>query len=274
MQLLKDTPMYQLPTRSWSGAMNMAIDAAMAEFVAERDVGYVRVYGWDPSTLSLGYAQASETIDWTYCEDHDIDVTRRPTGGGAIYHDGIGDIAYSVVLPRDAIPSDLTESYQLLCEPVMAVFDELGLDVSFANAASDALHQPACYLRGLSPAHDLVLQRDGNSRKISGNAQYRTKDAVVQHGSILFSIDVETHLGCLSTTSVTPTSFRERVTSIDEFLTETRAAVTAQLESKLKDVFHTLPGELNENEHARARSLCEGRFGDPQWVQSGPDQEV
>lgn len=272
MALPRELPMHQLPTENWSGGMNMAIDAAMAESVTRRGVGYVRVYGWDPSTLSLGYSQNSTTIDWEYCASNDIEVTRRPTGGGAIYHDAVGDIAYSVVVPRDTVPSDLTKSYQLLCEPVIRVFDEVGLDVNFTNTDRNALHQPACYLRGLSPAHDLVVG-DPNARKISGNAQYRTKEAVVQHGSILYSLDVEAHLGCLATATIDSTAFRERVTAIDEHVSVARSTVVSQLESILGDYFATEPETFTDEDRIRAESLCETRFGNSAWIQRGPRQE-
>jgi lipoate-protein ligase A len=183
MPTLADLSWRLVPPATNPGPLNMALDEVAAETAASEGLATVRVYSWEPSTLSLGYAQEPATIDWEFCADAGIDVTRRPTGGGAIYHDQHGDISYSIVVPDDAVPGDLLESYEQLCEPVFAAFERLEVDATFAEAARPAIHEPACYLRALDPAHD-VVGPDG--RKLAGNAQYRQRDAVVQHGSLTY----------------------------------------------------------------------------------------
>lgn len=195
------------------GATAMALDAVAAETAASGGPRTVRVYQWMPGTLSLGYRQSPDTVNWAFCESEFVEVVRRPTGGGGIYHDTHGDISYSIVAPADEVPGDLAETYDWFLEPLFAAFDELGVDARFADAARPALYEPACYLRALDPNHDIVA---GDGRKLSGNAQYRTRDAVVQHGSISFEVDAERHLGCFADPPVTPEAFRERVTSIAE----------------------------------------------------------
>jgi lipoate-protein ligase A len=95
---------------SWDGPLNMALDEIAAETAAEGGPRTVRVYQWDPSTLSLGYRQDEDTVAWDYCDREGISVTRRPTGGGGIYHDRYGDISYSIVAPADELPGDLMPS--------------------------------------------------------------------------------------------------------------------------------------------------------------------
>lgn len=213
--------MADLADREWrlireevlDGPSAMAYDEVAAETAAEGGLRTVRVYQWLPSTFSLGYGQSPETVDWQFCDKQGIDVTRRPTGGGGIYHDTYGDISYSIVAPAEDLPSDLMESYELLCEPILAALQDLGIDARFATETRPALYEPACYLRAVDPAHDVVA---GDGRKISGNAQYRRRDAVVQHGSLTFEAMPELTLGCFTGTDVTPTEFRERVTAIAE----------------------------------------------------------
>ena len=124
-----------------SGPMNMALDEIAAETVADGGPRTLRVYRWDPSTLSLGYHQEPETIDWAYCEREGITVTRRPTGGGAIYHDNFGDISYSIVAPAAELPGDLLDSYALLCEPLFDALERLGVDAAYAEDERPAVHQ-------------------------------------------------------------------------------------------------------------------------------------
>jgi lipoate-protein ligase A len=115
------------------GPMQMALDEVAARTAAEGGPRTVRVYRWEPSTLSLGYRQEPGTVDWAFCADHAIDVTRRPTGGGGIYHDAVGDISYTIAVPADEVPGELLDCYELLCSPVLAAFERMGVDATFAD---------------------------------------------------------------------------------------------------------------------------------------------
>ncbi|MFC6724781.1 biotin/lipoate A/B protein ligase family protein, partial [Halobium palmae] len=172
----------------------------------------LRVYRWEPSCLSMGYRQEPATVDWAFCEREGVDVTRRQTGGGGIYHDAFGDVSYSIVAPKAELPGKLMDCYRLLLRPVLAAFARLGVDADFVPEERPALYEPACYLRALHPAHDLVA----GDRKVAGNAQYRRKDAVVQHGSLTYAVRAEPHLGIFSNPGVSAEAFRDRVTGIAE----------------------------------------------------------
>lgn len=269
-----DRSVRRLPTRPWGGAMNMALDAVAAETVAEGGPASVRVYEWEPSTLSLGYAQDPATVDWEYCRENGIEVTRRPTGGGGIYHDSRGDISYSIVYPRDALPDELTAAYQRLCQPLLAAFDSLDIPVRFAASDRDAAYHPACYLRGLHPAHDLVVPTDGGERKISGNAQHRQRDAVVQHGSILHEIPAERHLACFDDPAADEGTFEARTTAITDHVDVDRETVIDTLERALTDAFGATDGDWTEAELGRAEELVETRFGAEEWVERAPTSEA
>jgi len=51
--------------------------------------------------------------------------------GGGIYHDEFGDISYSIVAPADELPGDLMDCYEVLCEPILDAFHEMGVDAQF-----------------------------------------------------------------------------------------------------------------------------------------------
>ena len=121
---------------SWDGPQNMALDEIAAETAANGGPRTLRVYRWDPSTLSLGYRQEPETVGWEFCADEGITVTRRPTGGGGIYHDNYGDISYSIIAPADELPGNLMETYELLCEPIFDAFERMGVDARFTEENS------------------------------------------------------------------------------------------------------------------------------------------
>ncbi|MGM0590789.1 MAG: lipoate--protein ligase family protein [Halobacteriota archaeon] len=247
---------------SWSGPMTMALDEIAAETAAAGGPRTVRVYRWDPSTLSLGYRQDPDTVDWEHCDREAVTVTRRQTGGGGIYHDFDGDISYSIVAPADDLPGDLMECYHLLCTPVLDAFARMGVDADFAAEELPAIYPPACYLRALHPAHDIVA----GGRKVSGNAQYRRKDAVIQHGSLTYSVRAADHLGVFAAPETTPDAFRQRVTGIEEQVDIDRSEAVACVEAALEAWADAAEGEWTDEELARARTRATEKYGAASWV--------
>src|SRR6185295_7261954 len=88
---------YDLPT---TGAANMAADEAVLQAVsAGESMPTLRLYGWSPPCLSLGYGQKTRDVDFERIAANGWDVVRRPTGGRAILH--VDELTYSVSLPAD-----------------------------------------------------------------------------------------------------------------------------------------------------------------------------
>jgi len=262
------------PTGEWRlireaarpGPMQMALDEIAAETAAVGGPRTVRVYRWEPSCLSLGYHQDPETVDWAFCEREGIDVTRRQTGGGGIYHDNYGDISYSITAPAAEFPSDLLDAYHQLCRPVLAAFDRMGVDATFVETEAEELYTPACYLRALHPAHDIVA----GGRKISGNAQYRRKDAVIQHGSLTYSVVADRHLSTFVDPPTDAEAFRDRVTGIDEQSDCSRAEAVAALETALAEWAGASEGSWTDDELQRARQRVNERYSSEEWVRRTP----
>ncbi|TKX57340.1 lipoate--protein ligase family protein [Halorubrum sp. SS7] len=260
------------------GPMQMALDEVAAETAAAGGPATLRAYRWEPSCLTLGRHQEPETVDWGFCEREGIDVTRRQTGGGGIYHDGRGDVAYSIAVPADDVPGELLDCYHLLCEPVLDAFDRLGIDADYVEGPLPELYHPACYLRELHPAHDVVAD-DGRAgpRKIAGNAQYRKREAVIQHGSLTFSAEADRHLGVFDGSPVTPEGFRERVVGMDELVDVDRADAVAAVEAALADWAGGAPdatveteGSWTDAELERAEELVAEKYRDEGWVRTRP----
>ncbi len=259
-----------IPEQRLSGPMTMALDEIAARTAVKEGVRTVRVYTWDPATLSLGYGQDPDSVDWEYCDQAGIDVTRRQTGGGGIYHDTFGDISYSIVVPADEVPGDLMETYELLCEPIFDAFERMGVSAAFADREYPEIHRPACYLRAIDPAHDILV--DG--QKISGNAQYRQRNAVIQHGSLSYDLTPERHLGVFSNPETTPEEFDERVTGIREQADISREAAVDCLETALREWADADDGEWSDAELDDASSLVDRKYGSDTWIRdrTGPEK--
>ena len=64
---------------------NMAIDEVILSYCK---LPTLRVYGWKPAAISIGYNQDIENeINADYCKRNNIEIVRRLTGGKAVFHD-------------------------------------------------------------------------------------------------------------------------------------------------------------------------------------------
>lgn len=159
------------------GRDNMARDAAL---LAEA-VPTLRLYQWRPACVSLGYGQREDQVDDAAARELGLDVVRRPTGGGAILH-AEDEVTYSVVLPRALTPGDLFASYRFIAGGVVGALRRFGLDGTFLEGHTGG--EALCYLR------EEGVSVGVRGRKISGGAQKRTKQAILQHGTLLVSRDL------------------------------------------------------------------------------------
>lgn len=248
------------------GAETMALDEVAARTAAAGGPRTVRVYQWSPSCLSLGYGQDPDTIDWATCSEMDIDITRRQTGGGAIYHDNYGDISYSIVAPAAEFPSALLDAYHVLCEPLFDALAKVGVEANYVAEQRPGVYEPACYLRTLHPAHDIVA--DG--RKLSGNAQYRQRDAVIQHGSLCYAVDAPRHLAVFADPPEDGV-FRERVAGIAELVDVDRETLVRALEESLAEWAGADAGAWTDAELEAARTLAAEKYQDEHWIRDGQD---
>lgn len=181
-----------------SGRFNMAMDAAMLELGATRDVSVIRIYRWCEPTVSVGYFQGSS--DQQESPFPGLPTVRRLSGGGAILHDL--EITYSCTLPAShPIRQDPSELYGIIHRSLIKLLRECGVKCMLRsefeanqlakhrdNLASGITntHPEAepflCFLR--SNPNDIVHE---SGIKIVGSAQRRRKGITLQHGSILLS---------------------------------------------------------------------------------------
>jgi lipoyl(octanoyl) transferase len=151
----------------------MATDTALLDEVARERGAYLRLYRWDPPTLSLGRNQQAVF--------QNVSVVRRPTGGQAVWHEH--EVTYAVVAPIELFGS-LRKAYCEIHTRLARALHALGVDAVLAPA-----HRPirpsappaSCFA---APAGGEILV---NGRKLVGSAQVRRRDAFLQHGSILLS---------------------------------------------------------------------------------------
>lgn len=180
-----------LDTGHHSGKFNMEFDESLVRALAAgTGTSTVRVYGWRPPAISLGWNQRLEEIDEAKAQDEGIDIVRRPTGGRAILHSD--ELTYSVTMLSEA--KNVSVVYNDISRALVQGLKTLGVEASLEKSQP---HFPSLYRASSSAAcfsssARYEVQIDG--RKLIGSAQRRYvgqngKDIVLQHGSILLGSD-------------------------------------------------------------------------------------
>lgn len=139
-------------------------------------------------------------INTDFIQKNKINVTRRNTGGGAVYHD-LGNINYSYIVN---FTEGKSVNFADFAVPVIKTLAEMGITAEFSGR------------------NDILI--DG--KKISGSAQSRIGNRILFHGTMLFDANIEDLVNALNVSGVKISgkgiaSVRSRVANIKEHLKQT-----------------------------------------------------
>ena len=153
---------------------NLAADEALLEWITTSEPvqgGVLRLWNATRPFVVLGHAnRAAAEVNLTACHGRGVPVLRRSTGGGTVYQD-TGCLNYSLVVPVNSRPglASVTGAHRTILE--------------VHRAALSRLLNTRVEIAGTS---DLTLR----GRKFSGNAQRRTRDHLLYHGTFLLHADL------------------------------------------------------------------------------------
>ncbi len=232
-----------------SAYSNMAIDESVLERIRDgKSSPTIRFYRWNPSAVSIGRFQSmKDEVNIERCGSEGIDYVRRITGGGAVYHDREGELTYSIIGGESLFPKGIRESYRLICGWIINGLKEIGVEAEFA------------------PINDIVSR----GKKISGNAQTRREGVLLQHGTILYGLDVAKMFSVLNVSKEKISD--KMIKSVEERVTSVRSQTGASFEELYKAVFHGFTqykdykiGALDQEELKRSREL-EEKYSSEAW---------
>ena len=242
MSTIRFSKIRVLETGYNNAAFNMAIDEALIENIGDAPI--LRIYGWRPGAVSIGYFQSiQEEVDLEKCSKIGVDVVRRLTGGGAVLHEF--ELTYSFITKQ--YPQNIMESYSWICEAIVVSINRLGFDANFI------------------PLNDIVVK----GKKVSGSAQTRRKGVLLQHGTVLLGVDVDKMFCVLKVPSEKLKDkiikdVKERVTSLSGITFE---EMTSSLKSSFATKFDAklLADAMSTDEIIRASWLAERKYRSREW---------
>jgi len=247
----------------------MAIDEALLESLAEGDAApTLRLYGWQPATLTLGYGQSAiDDVDLEACQQAGVVVVRRSTGGRSVLH--ADELTYALVARTDSPPFNRTvlDCYRAIAEVLKTALKHLGVDASLVPGKPGTGHgrgtRALCFS---SPAQYELVAKD---RKLIGSAQKRRGQAFLQHGSIPLTLD----LSLLTKILKIDTAATDRLAKVGWLSAlAPRPLTLLDLEESLLQAFVETLGVdwqesvLSPGEQKRAQCLHDEQFSCASWT--------
>ena len=209
---------------------NPAYNLALEEILCCSGRGVFMLWRNEPSIILGRFNDVNQSVNLDSCKD--IQIVRRNSGGGAVYHD-LGNVNYSFIL-NDSKKYSLS----FFAEIVINILQEIGI-----NGTLEFTH------------NDILL----NGLKISGTAQYHHNDIILHHGTLLFDSDL-TMIPRLLKRSGKVTNIRpalQQDMNIHEFMRHLRDKINGEVMA------------LSEKEIQRANELMQKKYLNTKWNMEG-----
>lgn len=234
-------------------ALNLAIEEVLLDSDYTKEHNILMLWQNKSSVIIGRHQNAFEEVDMPYLEKNNIDLIRRPTGGGAVYHD-LGNLNFSFIMPTSSPKVD----FHIFLAPMVEALNSIGI--------------PAI----TTGRNDIVA----NARKVCGTAQAKGKHAILVHGAMLIDTDLDILEHVLAGnpdkyTSKGISSVRSRVVNMQEFLSsEKREESLAIIKDCIKNTFAqrvgagiaSLPEEVIKEIEYKAVEKAKERYANPKWT--------
>ncbi|MCB2194513.1 MAG: lipoate--protein ligase [Bacteroidetes bacterium] len=201
-----------------------------------------------PSIIVGKHQNTLSEINVDYVKEHNIDVVRRLSGGGAVFHD-LGNLNFTFI--KNAENEDTLVDFKKYVIPILEVLQHLGVNAKFEGR------------------NDIMI--DG--RKISGNAEHVFKKRVLHHGTLLFSSQMADLSNALKVNPLKyqdkgVKSVRSRVTNISDHLPK-KMSVTAFQDEILRFIMESNPNavlyEYTSDDIEKIENLVKEKYATWEW---------
>lgn len=177
---------WQVIRRGKSSAIqNMNFDKDLLSSLDKHLAPILHLYDWERESITYGHFIKPETwLDMDCAKQLEIDFSKRPTGGGIVFH--MCDLAFSLLVPahHPCFSQNTLENYAFVNAIVMdavKAFNDQTENLSLLPASFNSLQEADMHFCMARPTiYDVML----HGKKVAGAAQRRTKNGFLHQGTI------------------------------------------------------------------------------------------
>lgn len=173
-----------IPYEVHDAQYNMEFDEKLLEQCENEDIDIaLRFYGWDKPSVTLGRNQKISGINEEFCQNNDIPIVRRVTGGRALLHDD--ELTYCIVCSKKLLKNgeNIIEDYKEISSVIIETMQKFGIETAYGEKTKSNIG--AGYCMNLSTICDIMYK----DKKFIGSAQFRKQTHILQHGAIPYSFN-------------------------------------------------------------------------------------
>lgn len=232
----------------YSDSTDPCWNLALEQYVFDRlDPAFAYFMLWqNKNAIIVGKNQnTAAEINAAYVRANGIQVVRRLSGGGAVYHD-LGNLNFTFIADSKSSGFD----FSTFCGPVIQALGRLGVRAE------------------LSGRNDMTI----GGKKFSGNSMYKKHGRVMHHGTIMYDSDLQVLANALQVPkdkieSKGIQSVSSRVTNIKPHMPEdlpVQSFITA-LRDLMFAAYKMEPYTLTEEDRACIQQLRDERYSRWEW---------
>lgn len=232
------------------GITDPRINLAIEEYILrhlDQEETYLLFYINKPSIIIGKNQNTIEEINADYVNEHDIQIVRRLSGGGAVYHD-LGNLSYSFITKDDG---SSFHDFKKFTKPVIDALHQMGVNAELVGR------------------NDIQVE----DKKVSGNAQFATRGRMFSHGTLMFDSELEKVVSSLNVKqekieSKGIKSIRSRVANIRDYMDKN--ITIEEFKQLILDYISGQEGgleqyHLNDQDWEKINEISEQRYQNWDW---------
>lgn len=230
---------------------HMALDQILLEQVnlGQRQPT-LRFWEWSGPAVAMGIFQSVKNeVDMDAAKRHGVEVSRRISGGGAMFIEPGNTITYSIYAPKSLVTGlSFSDAYKAMDEFVIQALYDVGIKAWY------------------EPLNDITSEHG----KIGGAAQAHKQNAILHHVTMAYDIDTNKMLEVLriGREKMSDKGTKSAAKRVDPLRSQTglsRSEIIKRMIATFTDNYGLSTGQMSDDDIKAANLLVENKFATSDW---------